>query len=314
MRRSSGFAGLLLAAALVVAWRLASGPVPAAKEQPTSRVLPSMAALPAPRSGLAASMPAAAPASPQFRLIDMARRHQLERERSRSSDYLLLVQKHLAEAHAGDHEAQLLIGEILQSCELVAARADSTEEDRLRWNCNSLIAAETQIGTATHWLESAAALGNGGALAALASDIRRSPGQRVADFRAALRTGDPSMLTLLALRALPPDTDKPQDDQAWLAVEQLAECDLGYDCAPSGVTFQVLCTSRARDCHHAQSVRDYYERTLRPQRLAQVQAAAAGLASGMRRGSDDWPEAQSLEQELLREPAGEAEAGESSGG
>ncbi|MDR3418556.1 MAG: hypothetical protein P4L83_20490 [Nevskia sp.] len=251
------------------------------------------------------------------KLVDLWRRRDLEKELARSRDYLEFVRVHLAEARNGDADAQLLVSNALQMCEnaetsylapageLRQALADpaSAKHDSAQYLaqlCDALFAEENEIGPAAYWRDLAAEQGVGAALLERAEDKERPLDQRLDDFRRALHTADPAVVSQLSYagKFANPDAPKP-DVEATQAIQALAQCRLGYDCSPAGALYDGLyCKSPRRNCQHADSVQRYYELQMKPQRFAAADEYSERLVSNLRSGRDDWPEAQALEQQI----------------
>ena len=102
-------------------------------------------------------------------------------------------------------------------------------------------------------------------------------------------------MTLVA-SALPTDID---GGEALPAAEHLAECKLGYDCSPSGPVYQTLC-NQWHDCSRSEDVADYYRRTLNPHQYQELDDLAGRVGAGLQSQTDNWPEAQLLEQQLAQ--------------
>lgn len=308
---------LLAAAASVLLWRTWQAQWPAAPAAPVPVASPAAPALPVPAatppvSNRAAGQPGRREPGPQH-LVDLGKRLGFDRELWKAHDFLTVVEAHLAAAQAGDGEAQLLLAEALQYCENVAdATAQQDADADTHRQCDGLMAARSRVGDAAHWRDLAAAQGLGAALLQQAADPQRSAGQRLSDFRRALASGDPAVIMLLSFRG--PGRPDPADPEAqgryaetWQAADQLAECKLGYDCSAAGPIYPLFCNKR-RDCRYADDIQAYYRRNLRPQRLAEIEQFADRLVSIVRSGSDDWPEAQALEQGILHSDQGGQEA------
>lgn len=314
---------LLLGAAGFGLWRSGSNAEASAAAAQPGRMV---SIVPAPRPGLQAPapVPAARPAQPRMvPLVDMPRRRALEKELFSGSDVLGFVRAHLAEARAGDSEAQFVIGFALMLCRNMqqATMPDgrpardalgdvtATEEQRriaqnIADRCDALDQARGEVGTAQDWLRQADRSGVGAAMLMEAESAEFGSDQaRIDKLRQAMATGDPSVVRTLVFNSDRWDRARDSLETAdpgaghVLAAEALTECALGYDCSSGGAAYQLWC-ARGR-CQHADSVQRYYELSMKPQEFAAVQDYATTLAANIRSGGDNWPEAQKLEQVIL---------------
>jgi hypothetical protein len=262
-------------------------------------------------------------------LVDLARRRALNKELFASRDVLSFVRAHLAEARAGDGEAQFALGFALTLCRSLqgATMADgrplhdalgdpaaSEQQRRIAQNvadrCDAQDQARDEVGTALDWFRQADRSGIGAAMLMEAESKDFGLEQaRIDKVRQAVATGDPAVVYMLVAASerwdRPRDALETADPEAGhvFAAEQLTECALGYDCSGSGEIYQQWCTHRS--CPHADTVQREYELSMSPQQFAAVQDYAATLAANIRSGGDNWPEAQKLEQGIVRQQAPE---------
>jgi len=248
--------------------------------------------------------------------VDLARRLQLNRELLRDG-WVDFVRRNLPLARAGDVEAQVQIGRVLQTCKQWEKAAATQASDKsvgansadftglFSRYCDGLQELPPdQLGTAKQWLQLAAGQGNGSALLQLATDADsgESPDQRLPDLHRALASADPLVIYVLVMStAAKQGADAPADgpDMDVVAAEEaLTECAAGYDCSASGPIYGALPCVR-KGCLHADGVERYYELLLSPQKFAEAQAYSQQLAANLGSGGYDWPEAQTLEKQLL---------------
>jgi hypothetical protein len=282
---------------------------------------PSDTAVAARAAAPAAAVSAPAPAAQH---TDLARRYAYTEE-LRNADLLAFVRKHLAEARAGDGEAQYAIAKVLAGCATLEKRTTAdgrlvrdvlddvtaTERDRrqaqiIASHCDPLDDARAEIGTAADWYQQADRNGVG---AAMLEEAQSGAGFGSADarldkLRQALASGDPEVIAALVAASDQQVHDsvlrEPIDAAAVLA---LTQCALGYDCSGAGPIYQHACSG---GCEHADSMQGYYELNMNPQEFAAVQGYAASLAANIRGGGDSFAEAQALEQSIAGPPAADS--------
>lgn len=232
----------------------------------------------------------------------------------RNTDLLAFVRKHLAEARAGDGEAQYAIAQILASCATLEKQttadgrpvrdalgdATASERDRrqaqlIASHCDPLDDARAEVGTAADWYRQA---DRGGVGAAMLDEAQSGPDfgsaeARVDKLRRAVATGDPDVIVALVASDQQIRDTASRDPVYVAAAMGLTQCALGYDCSGTGPIYQSACPN---GCPHADNVQNYFELNMNPPEFAAAQAYAATLAANIASGSDSWPQAQALEQ------------------
>jgi hypothetical protein len=259
------------------------------------------------------------------------RREEIAHQSASFPDMLAFVRWLLPSAKSGDTDAQLTIARTLEMCEYMEKGPGfdgKNYKEKLKdpaWNpqgmrpdferfvaqCDPLIAASAdEVGTAEQWKQKALEGGDAQALMEDTADANnlKSAEERVAEFRRALSTRDPKALgTFLTLYDnlggnIVHDVYEP------LAVWELALCKMGEDCTDQGSTFKSLCQNF--DCPGANSVQNFFELKLSPQKFAEADARAQYFANNFAKGSDDWPEAQDYEKALRKLGASKEQLGD----
>ncbi len=238
-------------------------------------------------------------------------------------DKLTFVRSLLPAARSGDTDTQEMIAAVLDGCEnwKMPLHDGKTWHEKLkdpRWQagkwlrldvedalarCDPLTAASPEeVGSAATWRASALAGGNGQALIGEAEDADNGlqPEERVKLFKRVVSDADPAALTSIIANTpeyrAAMDKSEKEDWLGQIAIRDLAMCQLGNNCSPTGGTLKLYCFSE--DCRGVTSLHRYFELHLTPQQFTDAQSRAQYFADRFLGGGDQWPEAQAYEQSL----------------